>query len=169
MRIIAILLLLHSASSFADVNFSDTQLRNLNYAYHYGKQFKHKHKDLGYIYAALAWKETSGNTITTGGKNHKAYGMFQNYLPTVKSRFKQMGHDVSDKAIIDILKKRSISAKFASIELDYWMNVRNNDLHKTLASYNAGWNWQAGNSYATDVIKKAKYLESKGYFENKDG
>lgn len=150
--------------------FSETQLDNLQYAYKFGEQFtksgefKKPHErnenGLGYLMAAIAWQESSAGINTIGEKGHKAYGMFQNYLPTVKSRFKQMDIDLPDQFIINLLQgPRVNSATWAYIELSYWLKIHNGNTRKALASYNAGWNTKSGKKYAQDVLTKAKYLK----------
>lgn len=154
------------------VDFSKKQLVNLEYAYNYGKymHYEKENNEMGYIYAALAWKESSAGTMFQGGENHQAYGMFQNYLPTLRARIEQKGLDIEDKYIIEVVSKsKRISADFAKIELEYWLKVRNGNLKMALASYNAGWKWQGSIGYANDVISKANYLKRNQYFANLDG
>lgn len=161
-----------SASVFsAEHHFSNVQLDNLHYAYQFGEQFtkdgKYKthetrdKKGLGYIMAAIAWQESSAGANT--GKNkkkHHAYGVFQNYLPTVRNRAAQNKWNLSDTEIKRMLSDRKHSARWAYIELSYWLNIHNGDIRKAISSYNAGWNVKAGNKYASQVIEKANYLKS---------
>ncbi|QFR56065.1 hypothetical protein CPT_Muldoon_110 [Serratia phage Muldoon] len=163
-----------SASSLDKVNFTDTQFNNLHYAYVFGEQYTRKgelrndpnERGLGYIMAAIAWQESSAGTNSTGGKNHHAYGMFQNYLPTLRNRAIHKGLNMSDRQLINHVSKRENSAAWAYEELNYWLNVHKGDTRKALASYNAGWKVKNGMRYANDVLSKANYLKANDYFKN---
>lgn len=172
-KVLATLLLTVSMSAHSvEPTFSNEQLDNLHFAYAFGEQyqksgkFKEHHNrydnnGLGYIMAGLVWQESSAGLNTGVHKQkHHAYGMFQNYLPTLRSRVQQVGWKMSDKEIIKMVYKRSNSAAWAYIELSYWLNIHNGDMRKALSSYNAGWNVKAGNKYASEVLKKAQYLKS---------
>ena len=160
--------------SAAEPVFTETQLDNLHYAYAFGEQYQKSgkfkenpnQKGLGYIMAGLLWQESSAGINQGLNKDkHHAYGMFQNYLPTLRSRVKQVGWKMSDKEIIRMVQKRQNSASWAYIELTYWIDVHKGDLRKAIASYNAGWNVKAGSKYASEVLEKANYLKSKKMFE----
>lgn len=169
--ILALAMLSTAAFASEKPNFSNVQLENLHYAYSFGEQFtkdgkykthENSHKaGLGYIMAAIAWQESSVG-VNTGKdkKKHHAYGMFQNYLPTVRSRAEQLNWKLTDTEIKNLLKDRKQSARWAYIELSYWLNIHNGDMRKAISSYNAGWNTKAGNTYASLVIDKANYLKS---------
>lgn len=166
----AALLLVSSLGFASEHTFSNVQLDNLHYAYSFGEQFqkngkfkepskRYDNNGLGYIMAALAWQESSAGVITTGKQGHHAYGIFQNYLPTLRERVKQAGWSMTDAEIIRMLKNRKHSASWAYIELSYWLDRHNGDMRKAIASYNAGNKWKAGNKYASDVLAKANYLK----------
>lgn len=151
--------------------FNDTQLDNMRYAYSFGEQYdkqgkfkkrekRYDNNGLGYIMAALVWQESSAGIKEKGKRGHEAYGMFQNYLPTIRERVKQLGWNMTDQEIIRMMKKRNNSAAWAYIELSYWLKVHNGNMRKAIASYNAGWKVKAGDAYASDVLKKANYLKS---------
>lgn len=151
--------------------FNGIQLDNMRYAYAFGEQydkqgkFKQREKrydnnGLGYIMAALVWRESSAGIKEKGKQGHEAYGMFQNYLPTIRNRVNQLGWKMTDAQIIKMMGKRSNSAAWAYIELSYWLDVYKGDMRKAIASYNAGWKVKAGDAYASDVLKKANYLKS---------
>lgn len=155
----------------SEPTFSNVQLDNLHYAYSYGEQYQKSGKEkeprnrydnngLGYIMAAISWQESSAGTNLKAGKGHHSYGVFQNYLPTVKARAKQDGKQLSDSEIKQMLKSRRNSAKWAYIELSYWLNIHNGNMRKALASYNAGWNVKSGNTYASNVLEKAYFLKT---------
>lgn len=150
--------------------FSNVQLDNLHYAYNFGEQYQKsgKEKDtdkrydnngLGYIMAAIAWQESSAGIKTSAGPKHNSYGVFQNYLPTVRNRVAQEGKRLSDSEIKRMLKSRKNSAQLAYIELSYWLNIHNGNMRKALASYNSGWNASGGRLYASQVLEKAYFLK----------
>ena len=174
-KVLATLLLTVSMSAYSvEPTFNSEQLDNLHYAYAFGEQYQKSgkfketpnQKGLGYIMAGLLWQESSAGINQGLNKDkHHAYGMFQNYLPTLRSRVKQVGWKMSDKEIIRMVQNRQNSASWAYIELSYWINVHKGDLRKAIASYNAGWNVKAGSKYASEVLEKANYLKSKKMFE----
>ncbi|AWD90548.1 hypothetical protein KNT87_gp109 [Erwinia phage Cronus] len=177
-KAIAALALAFSLNTFAaeQHTFSNVQLDNLQFAYQFGEQFskdgkfknhktRYDNSGLGYIMAALAWQESSAGLKHQNNKGHEAYGMFQNYLPTIRSRVDQIGWKMTDAQLIEMVKKRSNSASWAYIELSYWLNVHNGNMRKAIASYNAGWKWKAGNAYASHVLEKANYLKSNKMLE----
>lgn len=156
--------------------FNDIQLDNMQYAYSFGEQYdkhgkakarekRYDNNGLGYIMAALVWRESSAGIKEKGKKGHEAYGMFQNYLPTIRSRVDKLGWKMTDRQIIKMMGKRSNSAAWAYIELSYWLDVHKGDMRKAIASYNAGWKFKAGDAYASDVLKKANYLKSHKMFK----
>jgi hypothetical protein len=164
------LMALCSTAFGSEPTFSNVQLDNLHYAYNFGEQYQKSGKEkspqnrydnngLGYIMAAISWKESSAGANLKAGKGHHSYGVFQNYLPTVKARAKLEGKNLSDSEIRKMLKSRRNSAEWAYIELSYWLNIHNGNMRKAIASYNAGWNVKRGNSYASDVLEKANFLK----------
>lgn len=167
----AALLAFASLAHGTEHTFSNVQLENLNFAYAFGEQYskdakfkshekRYDNNGLGYIMAALAWQESSAGVNVQHKDGHHAYGMFQNYLPTLKSRVKQSGWELTDAEIIKMVKVRKNSAAWAYIELSYWLNRHNGDIRKAISSYNAGNNVKAGNKYASQVLEKANYLKS---------
>lgn len=163
-----------SASGLSNVHFTDTQFNNLQYSYAFGEQYTRKgelktdpgERGLGYIMAAIAWHESSAGIKTSAGSGHHAYGMFQNYLPTLRNRAIQKGLDMSDRQLIRHMGNRENSASWAYEELQYWLTVHKGDTRKALASYNAGWKIKNGMKYANDVLSKANYLKANDYFKN---
>lgn len=161
-------------------NLSYEQYDNLNYAYHFGQQFNkngdprdfEKDKEhLGYIFAAIAFKESSGYenpNLVVYRKNHHAYGMFQNYIKTVRNRLKQAGIPKHDNDIIEELLDRGNSAYWSHVELKSWLKVHKGDINKALASYNAGYNWKykVGQTYSYEVRTIAEYLKSNSIVGN---
>lgn len=174
MKYFLIALMMLSANLKA-VTFSDEQIANLTYAFKFGEQFNtngtpkqpnEAHKPgLGYVFAAIAWQESSAYEDPrklSHSKGHQAYGMFQNYLPTVKSRFKQMGIDMPKEEIIRLLISRENSAEWSYIELKTWLKYHKGHLRNALASYNGGYNWKSKQTqgYAKSVLNKATYLKN---------
>lgn len=174
--LLAALLLASSLAYSSEHTFSNVQIDNLTYAYNFGEQFtkdgKYKTNEtryqngLGYIMAAILWQESSAGLKTKGKEGHQAYGMFQNYLPTMRERTKQIGWNLSDTEIKRMLNKRSNSASWAYIELSYWLNIHKGDIRKAISSYNAGWKVKAGDKYASQVLEKAYYLKNNRMLRN---
>lgn len=90
---------------------------------------------------------------------HHAYGIFQNYIKTVRAKIDANKLGVKDCEIKAMLEQRHHSAQWAMDELQYWLKVRNGNIRLALASYNAGWDYKAGLGYADAVLKKSKYLK----------
>lgn len=158
--------IIFSSYSFAEelysgnINFKQVQFDNLKFAYDKGVQSEIDHDDIGYIFSAMAWQESSAGTITGEGQaNHHAYGLFQNYLPTVRNRLKQKGLEYTDSNLKKMLSDPHYSAIFAEIELSYWLDYHKGDMSRALASYNAGFKWSKGKGYASSVLSKAKHLK----------
>lgn len=169
--ICSILLVLSISSEASQQTFSNVQLDNLKFAYEFGEQFgkdgkfkdhKTRYDDngLGYIMAAMTWQETSAGLNMPFKKGHEAHGMFQNYLPTLRARTRQIGWNMTDQELVGMVSSRNNSASWAYIELSYWLNVHKGDIKKSIASYNAGNSWHKGSKYANDVLAKANYLKS---------
>lgn len=142
-------------------DFSERQIKNMQKAYNFGKSnnkqvFKGTNLNIGYIMAAIIWQESSCGTNI---KNGHAVGAFQNYVPTVKSRMKQEGVTKSSSQISKELSNFNTSAHWANVELKYWLNKHNGNMHNALASYNAGHNINAGKRYSSSIIQKATYLQ----------
>ena len=149
-----------SGESFAEYNFSDSQIKNMQKAYQYGKSnhkkpFKGDH-NIGYIMAAIIWQESSCGTNI---KNGNAVGAFQNYVPTVQSRLNQQGIKKSHSQISKELTSFDRSAHWANVELEYWLTQHRGNMHRALASYNAG-NTKGGGRYASSIMQKANYLKT---------
>lgn len=172
-KVIATLLLTVSLSAHSvEHTFSNEQLDNLQFAYAFGEQYqksgkfkepkdRYDNNGLGYIMAGLVWQESSAGLNTGAHKEkHHAYGIFQNYLPTLRSRVSQVGWNMTDAQIIKMVKDRGNSASWAYIELSYWLEKHNGDMRKAIASYNAGWKAKPNSKYANEVLKKANYLKS---------
>lgn len=145
-----------NAKSNSTVVFSDIQKQNLQIACDFGKQLEVENVDMCYVMSAIAWQESSA-----GLKIHSKYdhGMYQINIKTLRSRSKLRGLDMTDSQLINLMKNHGISASYAYEEFDYWFGQRKGNLHRTLASYNAGWKYENGKSYADSVIKKMNYLK----------
>lgn len=153
--------------------FTPQQLDNLHFAYQFGEQFdkmgmykepltaynRYDNKGLGHIMAAIAWQETSAIDDLPTKKGHHAYGLFQNYIKTVKSKHKQRGVVMDDQELINFISNREVSAVYAMDELSSWLKIRKGNIRLALASYNAGWNYKKGLGYADAVLAKAAHLK----------
>lgn len=171
---LSLLLTMDAASASMDAKLTATQKYNLSYAYAFGKQYERKdasfrdltnadapkQNHMGYLFAAIAFAESSAGTNTgRDKKNHHAYGMFQNHIKTVKSKLNQRGYSFNDSQLKKHLEKKEVSAEWAHDELAYWLKVRKGNVRLALASYNAGWNYKAGLTYADKVLRTERKLK----------
>lgn len=163
-----------TTTDLKDTVFTSDQMYVLRYAYDFGNQFDktgkpidystHNKSDqhkLGIIMAAIAWQE-SGAGINTGinKPGHKARGVFQNYLPTVKNVVAQEKLDYTEAELLAELDSLDGSAAWSIRNLQYWLKYHKGDLNKSVASYYGGTDYRKGTGYARDVFAKAKILES---------
>ncbi len=159
--ILAIILTI-SPMTYAKQEFSDTQIKNMQSAYKYGSskplKFSGSRLDFGYVMAAIIWQETSAG-INCNSNRH-AKGHYQNLITTVQSRMKQDGVTKSRDQVAKELKNPNVSAYWARVEMQNWLQVHNGNLSKALASYNAGWAYSKGAGYSRSVLLKANYLKS---------
>lgn len=147
-----------SISQAKEPRFSQKQKENLQFACNYGTHIEHR-EDLCYVAAAILWKESSAGIKTSNGPSHPSYGIFQNYLKTVRNRLKQRGYHYTDNEIKRLLKDDIISASFMEEELVYWLSRHNGNLYRAVASYNGGNKWRTSINYANDVFRKVAYLK----------
>lgn len=156
---VILVLLTISIGHSKEIRFNQKQIENMRFACDVGKKIYNKGTDSCFLMAALVYVESSAGMNVVGGKGHKSHGLFQNYVVTVQNRMKNEGINVSKVHIKDrLIKDRDFSAKYATIELKYWLKKRNGNLIQALASYNAGWKWQRGKGYANKVIATRNYL-----------
>jgi len=170
--------LLASSFSVHASRFVDTQLDNLYWAYNFGVQydsmgkkkthtsyegdFRPDDKDtrMGYIMAAIAWQESSAGMNMQRKKGHHAYGLFQNYIVTVRTKAKRLGVYFGDDHLKYMLEHRDSSGLWAMDELRYWLEQHKGNMNLALSSYYGGWNTKAGKNYAAAVLKKEQYLRN---------
>jgi len=141
-----------------NVEFTEPQLDTMTRAYVTGKP-----ADLGYTLAAISWRESkAGQDIIRMGKSLKwaNLGAFQNQVKSTGDRAgcktQKCYADVAYRLVTD----QKYASKAALTEMNYWMGRHDDNLRKALASYNSG---SAHNprsrKYASDVVKKTKYLQ----------
>lgn len=163
MAVISMLLTLGISNAKQVHNFSDHQKENLVFACDYGRTVKYSGispEEMCYVFSAIIWQESSAGNIDPMRvrKGHHSYGYFQNYIVTVRSRLKMQGYNLTNQQIISMLSDRKTSALYAKIEILEWLKHRKGNLHKALASYNAGWKYERGVGYANSIKKKMAYL-----------
>ncbi|AGY47832.1 RegB site-specific RNA endonuclease [Salmonella phage Maynard] len=141
-----------------DYEFSDQQLSTMATAYHIGKQ-----QDLGFTLAAISWRESrAGEDVVSMRNNLKSanMGAFQNRVQTVGKREGCKTQKCYANVAIKLLVNQEYAANAALDEMNFWLEYHNQNIRKSLSSYNAGFSRnQKSNSYAADVVKKAKYLQ----------
>lgn len=160
---ITIILSLFVSVSIADrlpTKVNQSQLDNIQFACEFGRSSTVVEFDLCYILAAISWRESrAGEDIGRHKKNHYDFGLFQNNIATVTRRLAQEKTHIPRNELKEMLFDREVSAYFAEFELSEWYKVRKGDLHKTLNSYNAGYDYKKAGGYADHVLQIAKYLE----------
>lgn len=141
-----------------DYDFSSQQLSTMSTAYHVGKT-----SDLGYTLAAISWRESrAGEDVVSMRYGLKAanMGAFQNKVKSVGDREGCKNRKCYANVAIKLVIDQEYAARAALDEMNFWLTYHNQNVRKSLSSYNAGFARNpASNSYATDVVKKAKYLQ----------
>ena len=145
-------------SSQCVFDFTPQQLSTMATAYHTGKT-----QDLGYTLAAISWRESrAGEDVVSMGGSLKAanLGAFQNKVKTVGDREGCKSRKCYANVGVKLLVNQEYAAKAALDEMNFWLDYHNKNVRKSLSSYNAGFaRNSSSNSYAADVVKKAKYLQ----------
>lgn len=139
-------------------DFTPQQLATMATAYHTGKN-----QDLGFTLAAISWRESrAGEDVVSMHRNIKAanLGAFQNRVQTVGDRAGCKTRKCYAQVGVKLLVNQEYAAQAALDEMNFWLDYHNKNVRKSLSSYNAGFaRNSASNSYAADVVKKAKYLQ----------
>lgn len=147
-----------SPSSKCDLEFTPQQLSTMATAYHIGKN-----DNLGYTLAAISWRESrAGEDVVSMryGLKDANMGAFQNKVQSVGDREGCANRKCYANVAIKLVIDQEYAAKAALEEMNFWLNYHNQNVRKSLSSYNAGFNRNpASNSYAADVVGKAKYLQ----------
>lgn len=146
------------STSQCDYDFSEQQLSTMATAYHVGKS-----QSLGYTLAAISWRESrAGEDVVSMRSGIKAanMGAFQNKVQSVGDREGCKNRKCYANVAVKLLIDQEYAANAALDEMNFWMNQHNQNVRKSLSSYNAGHARNSkSNSYAADVVKKAKYLQ----------
>ncbi|WPJ72186.1 hypothetical protein DEEACLCL_00169 [Salmonella phage CRW-SP2] len=141
-----------------DYDFSPQQLSTMATAYHIGKS-----QDLGYTLAAISWRESrAGEDVVSMKYGLKAanMGAFQNKVQSVGDREGCQNRKCYANVAIKLVIDQEYAARAALEEMNFWLGYHNQNVRKSLSSYNAGFARNpASNSYAADVVNKAKYLK----------
>lgn len=146
------------STSQCDYDFSDQQLNTMATAYHVGKS-----QDLGFTLAAISWRESrAGEDVVSMRSGLKAanMGAFQNKVKTVGDREGCKNRKCYANVAIKLLTDQEYAASAALDEMQFWLAYYKKNVRKSLSSYNAGFSRNpSSNAYASDVVKKAKYLQ----------
>lgn len=141
-----------------DYDFSVQQLNTMSTAYHVGKT-----QDLGYTLAAISWRESrAGEDVVSMRSGLKAanMGAFQNKVQSVGDREGCKNRKCYANVAIKLITDQEYAAHAALDEMRFWLGLHNQNVRKSLSSYNAGHSRNSkSNAYAADVVKKAKYLQ----------
>lgn len=139
-------------------DFSMRQKITLLSAYMYGIPY-----DLSYSLAAIAWKESSAGDVPMN-LNDPSFGI---HHITLKNAIIYSGrpdtHRNRQIVASELVKSNRLSSEFAIINLNYWRMQYGDDWMKVWASYNKGWNVEAGMSYARDISEKIKVIKQCGW------
>lgn len=146
------------STSKCDYEFTDQQLSTMATAYHIGKS-----QDLGYTLAAISWRESrAGEDVVSMKYGLKAanMGAFQNKVQSVGDREGCQNRKCYANVAIKLIIDQEYAARAALDEMNFWMTIHKQNVRKSLSSYNAGYSRNGkSNSYAADVVGKAKYLQ----------
>lgn len=171
-KIMVILILLIKpimAFTEQELNFNQSQKQVLYNSYEIGNELTLEYygsEDLGYLMAAIAWQETkAGVRVQNSNPSHHAYGVFQNYLPTIRTRANRLNLGLSDTELKNlVMDDMYASASFAIMELRDWDKYHKGKLDRILSSYFAGFKWKSSKWYYNAVMKKLNWLKSNDYF-----
>lgn len=141
-----------------DYSFSETQLATMATAYHVGKTHS-----LGYTLAAISWRESrAGEDVVSmrNGVKSANMGAFQNRVQSVGDREGCKNRKCYANVAIKLVIDQGYAAQAALDEMQFWLNYHNQNVRKSLSSYNAGFTRSnRSNAYAADVVSKSVYLK----------
>lgn len=143
--------------------FNDSQNEVLLYAYYYGKDF-----DLGYILAAIAWKESCAGEYLINFQDPSA-GIYHAHIPSVIKKYTKYKDTPFIRNVIGqmLIADARLASAIALDNLHYWQKINKGNLQNTLKSYNSGFSWKSNatinktaQNYANDIERKATALQS---------
>lgn len=146
------------SAQHCDVDFTAQQLNTMTRAYHTGKPQK-----LGYTLAAISWQESrAGEDVVRLGRSLKEanLGAFQNKVQSAGTREGCHTRKCYANVGYKLLTDQKFASEHALMEMQHWMDYRDNNLRRALASYNSGTNINPkSRGYAQTVISRTKYLQ----------
>ena len=137
---------------------SSTQKERLQWAYDYGLEH-----GLGESMRAICWQESSAGLDLENEKDG-SFGLFGGKALIVATRFYKTWPyrprpELIRQSRYMLINNPRFAAAACVNELQYWQKQRGADRWtKVWASYNAGWDWWNGKSYAADIWAKIKFL-----------
>lgn len=146
--------------------FNDSQNEVLLYAYYYGKEY-----ELGYILAAIAWKESCAGEYLINFSDPSA-GIYHAHIPSVIKKYTKYKDTPFIRNVIGqiLISDARLASAIALDNLKYWQKIHKGDMQDTLKSYNSGFSWKnnakinkVAQNYANDINRKALALQ--GYLE----
>ena len=140
--------------SLIDQQLNFNQVVVIKKAFVYGKD-----KDLSYSLAAIAWKESSAGK-NRFNPNDPSAGVFQIHLDNAIA-YNYREDTPSNRILVaaELIENFYISARYAVKNIEFWQRLHGDDWNKIWASYNAGYKYQLGYSYAEDIKKKISIIE----------
>lgn len=147
--------LLSWASCDSVKHLSVDQWDVLKASYDYGEAH-----NLSYTLAAIAWKESGAGKWKINLQDpsasvfHISIKNALTYLNIEDTPFNR------NRVAATLIEDFDLAASFAVTTLQYWGEVHQNNWRLAVASYNAGWNVDAGEGYAEDIANRVEVLKS---------
>lgn len=138
----------------ASEGLSERQIGVIHKAFTVGKA-----KNMSYSLAAIVWKESSAGRYMinlqdpSAGAFHITINNALVYLKWKDTNFNR------NRAAQMLIQDFQLSAEFAMINLTFWKDLHKDNWFRIWASYNAGYRWQNGESYATDISRKVQKIK----------
>ncbi len=143
--------------------FSDKQKDILFYAYYYGKDH-----GLGYLMAAIAWKESCAGEYLLNFSDPSA-GIYHNHIPSVIKKYTKYKDSSFLRNVVGqmLIANPTFASSVTLDNLFYWDKIHKGNLEKIIKSYNRGFSWQqssvankSATAYYNDVANKMRELQT---------
>ncbi len=143
--------------------FTDKQKEIIFYAYYYGKEH-----GLGYLMAAIAWKESCAGEYLINFSDPSA-GIYHNHIPSVIKKYTKYKDSSFLRNVVGqmLIANPTFASSVTLDNLFYWDKIHKGNLEKVIKSYNRGFAWQksrlankSATAYYNDVANKMRELQT---------